>query len=160
MSMFTVINLVFPAETTLDHIYTYILSGHLQIFPEEVQIAPILIKMTLGLYKIMILELPPTPSKFHYIFNMRDLSRITAGMCKADPKFFTQQHHIVRMWRNEFTRVMCDRLINVDDQTLMRNHLVKQLAKYFPPKTVVTPEDDVDIVEYAMRDPLLFGDYR
>lgn len=90
MSMFTVYNLVFPADSTLGHIYTCILKGHLEIFEEEVQMAQMLVTITLALYKTVVLELPPTPSKFHYIFNMRDLSRITAGLCSTNPKFFTR----------------------------------------------------------------------
>lgn len=34
MSMFAVFNLVFPADATLQHIYSSILSGHLSIFSE------------------------------------------------------------------------------------------------------------------------------
>ncbi|CAH2003821.1 unnamed protein product, partial [Acanthoscelides obtectus] len=186
MSMFTVINLVFPTTETLHRIYTNILSGHLSIFNEEVQVAPILLTITLNLYNILVTQLPPTPSKFHYIFNMRDLSRITAGMCATDPKFFQTLPQIVRVWRNEFMRVMCDRLINTEDQTLMYNSLLVQLERTFPKKQPEVkekpntddedfvyvseeeqaamaepePEESIDIVEYAMRDPLLFGDYR
>ncbi|XP_050294970.1 dynein axonemal heavy chain 10 [Anthonomus grandis grandis] len=182
ISMFTVMNLVFPTTNTLHHIYSSILSGHLSSFAEELQIAPVLLTMTLNLYNNLIIHLPPTPSKFHYIFNMRDLSRITAGLCKITPKFFQTLPQIVRVWRNEFTRVFCDRLINTEDQKYVRNELVEQIKKYFPkvtkaetPKTDVDDDDfqfepdapveeaqeeQADILEYSMRDPLLFGDYR
>lgn len=170
ISMFTVFNLVFPVESTLHHIYSSILGGHLVDFPEETRIAHVLIRLTLNLYNAIIVELPPTPSKFHYIFNMRDLSRIVSGMCVIHPKFYSMVHHIVRVWRNEFSRVICDRLINTDDQQLMHNHLVEELEANFAIKNAGNVGDEeeeeeeegdiVDIVEYAMRDPCLFGDYR
>lgn len=172
MSMFAVFNLVFPAYSTLQHIYSCILSGHFEVFDEEVQIAPLLITMTLELYKIIIVELPPTPSKFHYIFNMRDLSRITGGLCNTDPKLYTEKQHIVRVWRNEFMRVICDRLISMEDHQLMHAHILNEVTKQFPPEPEAPPqletegevvqekEEKIDIVDYVMRDPILFGDYR
>ncbi|KAF2892470.1 hypothetical protein ILUMI_13689 [Ignelater luminosus] len=173
MSMFAVFNLVFPSDSTLLHVYSSILSGHLEIFNEEVQIASILITMTLNLYNSIIAELPPTPSKFHYIFNMRDLSRIVSGLCIIHPMHYNAVHLMVRVWRNEFTRVICDRLINEDDQNLMKNHMIEQVSKYFPSQQATQDELDegstagehqqeekVDILEYVMRDPLLYGDYR
>ncbi|CAG9765840.1 unnamed protein product [Ceutorhynchus assimilis] len=191
ISMFTVMNLVFPTTSTLQHIYSSILSGHLEIFEPEVQVADILLTMTLNLYNELIIHLPPTPSKFHYIFNMRDLSRVTAGLCKITPKFFQTLPQIVRVWRNEFSRVFCDRLISIEDQKYVRHELIEQIRKYFPkasqkvaevagprpgdddfvfipdeekPKQqieeVEKKEEEVDVLEYSMRDPLLFGDYR
>ncbi|XP_066245712.1 dynein axonemal heavy chain 10 isoform X2 [Euwallacea similis] len=181
ISMFIVLNLVFPTTGTLHHIYSSILEGHLSVFDQKMQVAGVLLTMTLNLYNFLIVQLPPTPSKFHYIFNMRDLSRVTAGLCKITPKFFTALHQIVRVWRNEFVRIFCDRLISVEDQQLVRNELVEQLKKYFPKPTKVAPptpdddhfvlvpdeegemeeeEEEVDVLEYVMRDPLLFGDYR
>ncbi|KAF7265371.1 hypothetical protein GWI33_021219 [Rhynchophorus ferrugineus] len=181
ISMFTVLNLVFPSTSTLHHIYSSILSGHLSIFNEEIQIAPTLMTMTLNLYNTLIGQLPPTPSKFHYIFNMRDLSRVTAGLCQLTTKFFTSLHQLVRVWRNEFLRVFGDRLINAEDQKLVRNEMIEQIKKTFPKieKNVEAPtvedddfvfeehppepeetEEQVDVLEYAMRDPILFGDYR
>ncbi|XP_015836813.2 dynein axonemal heavy chain 10 [Tribolium castaneum] len=190
MSKFSVFNLIFPTSETLHHIYSSILKGHLSQFPEEVQQAENLITMTLNLYNIIIVQLPPTPSKFHYIFNMRDLSRIVAGMCKTTPKFFFALHQIVRVWRNEFTRVICDRLINTEDQEFMTTQIKTQIEKFYPTPVKEEPpaipenieemsnfefeepteepeeekkeeeEERIDVIEYSMRDPLLFGDYR
>ncbi|XP_060518939.1 LOW QUALITY PROTEIN: dynein axonemal heavy chain 10 [Cylas formicarius] len=180
MSMFTVINLVFPSESTLHHIYASILSGHLFDFSDEVQVAPTLTTVSLSLYNVLVQRLPPTPSKFHYIFNMRDLSRLVAGICKITPKYFNALHQLVRVWRNEFTRVFCDRLISVEDQELVTTEMITLLGKHFPKKEKWQPpplddedyvfvdeepeqqeeEEEIDVVEYAMRDPLLFGDFR
>lgn len=150
ISMFSVFNLIFPVDDTLRHIYLSILQGHTEEFDEEIQKSlPSVIEMTLNLYKIISTQLPPTPSKFHYIFNLRDLSRITGGLCLSTPAFFPSVKQFVRLWRNEFTRVICDRLINEQDQNLMNTHIKNQLLDHFD-------EDR----EYILRNPLLFGDYR
>lgn len=53
LSLFAVFNLVFPSDTTLHHIYSSILRGHLEIFEEDVrEVANVLITMTLNLYKV------------------------------------------------------------------------------------------------------------
>ncbi|XP_075981627.1 dynein heavy chain at 89D [Anticarsia gemmatalis] len=152
ISMFSVYNLQFPSENTLRHIYTSILQGHFSTFPDEIQgIVDKIVQMTLDLYKIIIVELPPTPAKFHYIFNLRDLSRIAAGMCLTHPNYFSEKRSVVRCWRNEFTRVICDRLINMQDNELMRHHIQEQVAKFFPEdepvvlEEIVVAEEDVEI---------------
>lgn len=66
--------------------------------------------MTSHLEQIGISELPPTPSKFHYTFNLKDLSRICSGMLMIHTSLFTLPKQLVRVWRNEFTRCICDRL--------------------------------------------------
>lgn len=86
--------------------------------------------MTLNLYNFITVELPPTPNKFHYIFNMRDLSRICQGLCTITPQYFTELHHIIRVWRNEFLRVICDRLISAEDQELMRNRMIVEVSTF------------------------------
>lgn len=154
ISMFSVFNSTFPSDETLIHIYQSILAGHAASLSVEIQqTISTVIEMTLNLYKVIIIELPPTPSKFHYIFNLRDLSRIVAGMLQLHKSFFQTSSQFVRVWRNEFTRVICDRLINADDQTMMRNKIMAQIKSHFE-------ETDPDLVEFVMRDPLLFGDYR
>ena len=66
-----------------------------------------------------VVSLPPTPSKFHYIFNLRDLSRIYNGLCLTITDRFDRIDLFVRVWRNECQRVICDRLINGQDKALV-----------------------------------------
>lgn len=65
----------------------------------------------------------PTPSKFHYIFNMRDLSKIVAGLLQSYPDYLPTTKQIVRLWRNEFSRVFCDRLINEDVRVIQTSEV-------------------------------------
>lgn len=97
----------------------------------------------------MLKELPPTPACFHYIFNMRDLSRIFAGLCQITPDKFNLTKHLVRVWRNECSRIFCDRLINKKHIHLVNEFIEEIIEDHF--------ENSAD---YAMKNPILFGDYR
>ena len=77
---------------------------------------PKIAKMTLLLYASIVNDLPPTPSKFHYIFNLRDLSRIYNGLVLTTPERFNNVNQMIRVWRNEVMRVVSDRLIDVEDK--------------------------------------------
>ena len=72
--------------------------------------------MLLELYTYIIDKLPPTPSRFHYIFNLRDLSRVTEGLLLSTPDNFATVAQLVRLWRNEVLRVFHDRLICAEDK--------------------------------------------
>ncbi len=41
--------------------------------------------VTLELYNFICDKLPPTPSRFHYVFNLRDLSRLYEGLLLSTP---------------------------------------------------------------------------
>ena len=83
--------------------------------------------MTLLLYKSIVNDLPPTPSKFHYIFNLRDLSRIYNGLVLTTPERFPNAAQLVRVWRNEVMRVIADRLIAPEDKTIVQVNSFKFL---------------------------------
>ena len=70
-------------------------------------------------YRLIVRDLPPTPSKFHYIFNLRDLSRIYNGLVLTTPDRFETVEQFVRVWRNEVMRVIFDRLISESDKELV-----------------------------------------
>ncbi|KAJ8266677.1 hypothetical protein GJAV_G00133350 [Gymnothorax javanicus] len=150
ISLFSVFYIPFPQEEALHHIYSSILRGHCTTFDECIQnICGKLTSCTLELYENIIKELPPTPSKFHYIFNLRDLSRVYNGLVMTNAEQYPEVKGFVRVWRNECLRVFHDRLINETDKMLVQGHIKSLIQEHFP-------ED----LEYAMRDPVLFGDYR
>ena len=149
ISLFNTFEIQFPSSDNLRTIYSSILSSHVGKLSHEIQdAAGDLTDVTLDLYNYILEKLPPTPSRFHYIFNLRDLSRIYEGiLCSTADKFKTQGDFI-RLWRNEALRILHDRLISEEDKTVViekMNELV--LEKYELSQ------------EQILRDPILFGDY-
>ncbi|CAL8251349.1 unnamed protein product [Boreogadus saida] len=150
LSLFSVFNIPFPQEEALHLIYASILRGHTKPFDANIQnVCDKVTFCTLELYKAIIKDLPPTPSKFHYIFNLRDLSRVYNGLTLTNAERILTVTQFVRVWRNECLRVFHDRLINEKDKSLVQGHLKNLIEEHF--------KSDL---EAAMRDPILFGDYR
>uniref|UniRef100_A0A8C6Y8I9 Dynein axonemal heavy chain 10 n=1 Tax=Naja naja TaxID=35670 RepID=A0A8C6Y8I9_NAJNA len=150
ISLFSVFNVPFPSEVSLHLIYASILKGHLATFDESITaIADKITSCTLTLYETIVHDLPPTPSKFHYIFNLRDLSRVYNGLVQTTPERFQTITQMVRVWRNECLRVFHDRLINKADKALVQGLIQSLLETNFK-----------DSAENALRDPILFGDFR
>jgi dynein heavy chain len=85
-SLFAVFNIPFPKEESLKRIYSNIIEGHTSIFSDSIkQAASVLTDLSLKLFDEISRNLMPTPSKFHYIFNLRDISRIYEGLCQVSP---------------------------------------------------------------------------
>jgi dynein heavy chain, axonemal len=105
--------------------------------------------MTLKLYRQIVEMLPRTPVKFHYIFNLRDLSRVYEGLTRSTIDKFTTKESIIRLWRNETLRVFNDRLINEEDRVIVGEKLLGGLVK----------SNFDDISENVMANPIIFGDF-
>jgi dynein heavy chain len=81
MSLYSCFNITFPSNQAIQKIYSSILEKHVQDFPDEVKgIVEKITSATLNLYFQICEKLPRTPVKFHYIFNLRDLSRVYEGL--------------------------------------------------------------------------------
>jgi dynein heavy chain len=150
MSMFSVFNITAPLRDTTEKIYTQILQAHVSEFHEDIVAAvPKITQATMALYYQIIERLPRTPVKFHYIFNLRDLSRVYEGLlCSTVDKFNTKESFI-RLWRHECMRVFADKLIDQTDQDLVAVNLIPELIK----------EHFKDVEEFVMNDPLILGDF-
>lgn len=58
----------------------------------------------------------PTPTKSHYLFNLRDFARVYFGICMAEKDKVQTQDQTVRLWLHEVLRVFSDRLVTEEDR--------------------------------------------
>lgn len=71
---------------------------------------------TIEFYEKICIEKLPTPKKFHYTFNLRDLSKVFMGLSMADPLVISNANSYIKLWSHEVARVFYDRLNNEDDR--------------------------------------------
>lgn len=65
-------------------------------------------------------ELLPTPSKSHYLFNTRDLSKIVQGLLQAKSEYYDSKESMLQLWLHELFRIIGDRMWDSRDQQWLR----------------------------------------
>lgn len=128
---FNVINYVEMSDQSLRHIFTTILSNFLSTFePLVLEQTTSIVHSSIDIYNHILNELRATPSKPHYTFNMRDLSKVFQGILMCDKKKVINEIFIYRLWLHECTCVFGDRLINMEDKNWLRTALERNISKY------------------------------
>ena len=74
----------------------------------------ILIESALTMYQKIRDNLLPTPSKSHYTFNLRDMSKVVQGMLRAGLSELVDKKILVLLWIHETSRQFRDRLLSED----------------------------------------------
>lgn len=84
---FCVFNCSLPGDASMDTIFSTIAEGHFSrergFLPSIQQTVHKLVPLTRRVWAAVKARMLPTPMKFHYLFNLRDLSRIWRGMTFA-----------------------------------------------------------------------------
>ena len=148
--LFFKFNMVLPSITSINDIYGQMLAGR---FPKKefdgptMDVVHKLAVATIELWDLMKLKMLPTPAKFHYVFNMRDLSRVFQGILLTPKSTFhmgggikiergeisKQNPEVVlmKLWRHENERVFMDKLTNYNDKNLFSTFLNDTTANHF-----------------------------
>ena len=132
LSKFHVINYTIPSEGNMKRIFENLASAKFQQFYEEIkQLCEPLAVATIALFNTLAENFLPTPAKSHYVFNMRDISKVFQGMYLAEKNFYESKEQIIKLWGHEILRVFHDRLITVEDQNKLKSILNEQLEQHF-----------------------------
>ncbi|XP_077110730.1 dynein axonemal heavy chain 9 isoform X2 [Ranitomeya variabilis] len=147
---FSVFALSFPGTDALSTIYSTILTQHLKMgnFPAALQkTTPQLISLALSLHQKVTSTFLPTAIKFHYIFNLRDLSNIFQGVLFSTPDCLKTPQDLVKLYLHESNRVYRDKMVEEKDFEVFDKIQTDMVKKFF---------DDIDETLEAARSMNMF----
>lgn len=127
------INMTPPSNKAVSDIYGNVLGALFtpkRYSQEVINMKTLLIDATLSVWEQVGKKLLPTPAKFHYSFNIRELARVFGGICKVAAlhefkviqncsnlkEKLPPQLFLIALWRHECERTFMDKLTNDVDK--------------------------------------------
>uniref|UniRef100_A0A5K3EIA0 AAA domain-containing protein n=1 Tax=Mesocestoides corti TaxID=53468 RepID=A0A5K3EIA0_MESCO len=159
---FTCFNCTLPSNTSIDKIFSTIGLGHYCVergFSEEVvntvrDMVPVVRKI----WQQTKVKMLPTPAKFHYIFNLRDLSRIWQGVIYGTSEVFTRPDLIIKLCKHEMTRVIADRFIDSVDFEWFDKNFNRTLDDMMGEEMAAHAQEEVLFADFMRDAPEVTGE--
>uniref|UniRef100_A0A1I8MW68 Dynein axonemal heavy chain 2 n=1 Tax=Musca domestica TaxID=7370 RepID=A0A1I8MW68_MUSDO len=131
MSRFFLLNMTFPTEAVIMRIFGTMIRQKLQPFANEVrELWHRISAATIHLYNDVVSKMLPTPNRSHYLFNLRDISKVFQGLLRANSEVLVKKAQFLRLWIHECFRVFCDRLVDDNDYDWFVNEINDVLGKH------------------------------
>ncbi|XP_025972035.2 dynein axonemal heavy chain 3 [Dromaius novaehollandiae] len=107
-------------DDILAKIFTAIADWHFSKGFESVflRLSKMMVHATMAIYKMAVENFLPTPSKSHYVFNLRDFSRVIKGVLLCPHTHLQDGDKLIRLWIHEVYRVFYDRLVDQEDRKM------------------------------------------
>ncbi|TNN78182.1 Dynein heavy chain 11, axonemal [Liparis tanakae] len=131
---FSVFAVHFPSAEGLATIFSSILSAHFLQGGFSYGVSRSvgsLMQAAICLHQKISQNFLPTAIRFHYIFNLRDLSNIFQGILFALPESVRYPTDLVHLWLHESSRVYSDKLMEEKDVELFNKILLDTGKRYF-----------------------------
>ena len=154
MRHFNLITYTELVDSSIKSIFVRKVNNFLDKFVSEVKdLIPSIVNSTLVLYKEIKDKLLPIPKSSHYLFNLRDMSKVLQGVCSASIKHTQKKIDLVKIWMHEMIRSFGDRLICDEDRNWLKSILEKNIVE--------TEEFGVSQIEelYGGLDKIIFCDF-
>ncbi|KAM5238846.1 dynein axonemal heavy chain 14 [Ctenodactylus gundi] len=150
---FSVLVLPHPPQSALWTIFQAHLGMYFSInnFTPDVQkCKDQIISCSLAVYYHVCRSMLPTPTKCHYMFNLRDMFKLLLGLMQADKDVVNSQETAALLFVHEATHVFHDRLIEPSERSLFYQLLSEELENYFQIQWTQ---------EHLKNDPTVFVDF-
>ncbi|XP_052747070.1 dynein axonemal heavy chain 12 [Bicyclus anynana] len=121
-----------------------------------------IIAATMNIYDLATEGLRPTPAKSHYIFNLRDFSRVIQGCALLRKESADNKKTFTRVWVHEIMRVFLDRLVDEPDRAWFFNLLRKTTQEFMKDtfdSALDTYQNDKGEVTQENVKQMMFGCY-
>ncbi|NXP03754.1 DYH8 protein, partial [Thinocorus orbignyianus] len=159
---FCVFNCTLPSNASIDKIFGIIGCGYFhscrQFSPEVCDMVKKLVPAGRILWQWTKTKMLPTPSKFHYIFNLRDLSRIWQGMLTIKAEECSDSIVLLTLFKHECTRVIADRFINPEDTAWFDKTVAKAIEEYVDKGLTEVLQAEPYFVDFLREMPEPTGD--
>ncbi len=122
-----------PSKVVMQQIYQSILGEYFKVgrYTESVRnLTQDVVVSTIEIYDCICEQLKPTPAKFHYTFNLRDVSKVFQGIMMTRSQSVGNSDSLARLWVHEVCRVFYDRLTNPEDKAWLGKLAVQFSGKY------------------------------
>ncbi|XP_062857915.1 dynein axonemal heavy chain 8-like [Trichomycterus rosablanca] len=154
---FTVFNCTLPANSSIDMIFGIIGCGYFHqcrgFTPEISDTVQRLVPASRILWQWTKGKMLPTPSKFHYFFNLRDLSRIWQGMLKIRAEECETVATLLSLFKCECTRVIADRFVCEEDKHWFEKSIAQVIQEHVDPALVPHLHPDPYFVDFLREAP-------
>ncbi|XP_055341295.1 LOW QUALITY PROTEIN: dynein beta chain, ciliary-like [Paramacrobiotus metropolitanus] len=129
---FSVFTIGFPSADSVQKIYGSFAMQHFERgFTDPVKnVLPTIVQAAMALHNKVASSFLPTAVKFHYLFNLRDLSTVFQGLLFSRPDIMRTKDDMVKVWMHESLRVYQDKLIAKKDSDLFTKILGDIGMKY------------------------------
>ncbi|KAH0631920.1 hypothetical protein JD844_019823 [Phrynosoma platyrhinos] len=125
------------------------------------RLGKMLVHATMNIYKQAVENFLPTPSKSHYVFNLRDFSRVIRGVLLCPHTHLQDGEKLIRLWIHEVYRVFYDRLIDAEDREVFFNMVKETTSDCFKQSVdkVLSHLSRTGKIKDENIRSLFFGDY-
>lgn len=145
-------------------VYSRILLWHLDTKGFSKEFDPCInqiVTATLSVHKFIAENMLPTPNHTHYVFSLKEFSRVICGVLLSAPETMTDLKAMKRLWFHEVMRVYCDRLVYDDDCSAFLKCIEVVCGQHLDIdfRELNGGLRDLDGSENDLKRPLLFADF-
>lgn len=162
-SKFLCFNMTLPSSVSVDSIFGSIMKVKFNAKvakPPVQELAKKLCAATVDIWDRIKGTLKATPLRFHYIFNMRDLSRVFQGIMECpvgSPNDIVKDDKtLVNLWKHEVIRVFADKLCRDQDKEVVHNFLGQVVPTHFGEELAVECKEEPWFCDFQRE--VLFDD--